>query len=309
MQTFSKSAVPISFVIPTYNYSSFLDKCIVSICRQDYTAHEIIIVDDGSTDQTTEVVEALTDRFQEIRIRYFYQKNSGPSAARNLGVNKASGAYIWFVDADDILLEGAVRLMTGAVQKYPDAGLVFSGYRSVDQAGLIKNHQPGPLKGDRVHNFKQYLLKKTPGLTTGSVVVHRKVFQKLSFPGGIHNNEDIVFFSHVLAAFPAACVPGIILEKYRHEGSLRKDIERIRQTGLKIVDALFNPELIGPETMVFRNRFHARRCLSIFRSFFLAESYDEAAGYYRQAVRMWPRLVFKWPYLKKYIQALIKKRK
>jgi len=89
----------ISIIIPTYNYARYIERAISSALCQTYENIEIIIIDDGSTDNTKMVV----DRFNDQRVRYYYQNNKGACAARNHGIRKAKGDYILFEDADDFI--------------------------------------------------------------------------------------------------------------------------------------------------------------------------------------------------------------
>ncbi len=87
----------ISIVMPTFNRASTISRAINSIINQDYSNFELLIVDDGSTDNTKEIVDSFDDK----RIKYIFQKNSGACKARNTGINKSSGEYIAFLDSDD----------------------------------------------------------------------------------------------------------------------------------------------------------------------------------------------------------------
>ena len=296
-----------SFVIPAYNYSRFLKRCIQSILSQDCKNCEIIIVDDGSTDDTGNVTADICREYPDRNIIYEYQDNSGPSAARNNGVLISSGEYIWFIDADDILLNDAVKIMSDAAEKFPEAKLLFSGYRSVNEDGRKKLHKPGEIRRDKTTNFRQYVLNGIEGLTTGSVVVKKEVFKSVSFPPDIYTNEDIVFFSHLLAMHPAASIPGIILEKFRHRNSLRKNLKRIKETGLRMVDYLFDKNILNSEQMLLRRIFLAKRCLSIFRSHYLLGDYQAARRYYTSAIHEYPLLILKWPYLRKYLKSFVRR--
>lgn len=95
-----------SFIIPVYNTGSLLKKCIASIAKDISSDYEIIIIDDGSTDNSVEIIESLMEIFPTVRL--LKQANSGQGAARNAGIRAASGEYVWFVDSDDWLLDGAV---------------------------------------------------------------------------------------------------------------------------------------------------------------------------------------------------------
>lgn len=99
----------VSIVIPAYNAAAFIENCINSALNQTYKNFEIIVVNDGSTDNTLEILERLKKK--DSRIKIFSQKNAGVSCARNKGIKEASGELITFVDADDTLLENALEIM------------------------------------------------------------------------------------------------------------------------------------------------------------------------------------------------------
>lgn len=90
----------VSVVIPSYNCGKYILEAIESILAQSYSKHEIIVVDDGSTDNTKEIIQQYIKSHEKIK--YFYQNNKGPGAARNIGIKKAKGEFIAFLDADDL---------------------------------------------------------------------------------------------------------------------------------------------------------------------------------------------------------------
>ena len=111
----------VSAIIPAYNAGPFIVEAVESIRQQGAAVREIIIVDDGSTDNTEELVAALGED-----IRYVRQENSGPSAARNLGVKLATSPLIAFLDADDVWTPNKIAEQLAIFQAYPDVGLVAS---------------------------------------------------------------------------------------------------------------------------------------------------------------------------------------
>lgn len=96
----------ISVIVPAYNCRKYLRKCVYSIVGQEYENLEIILVDDGSSDGTGEICDALSN--EDVRIRVIHQKNQGVSVARNVGIQMATGQYITFVDSDDYLMESSI---------------------------------------------------------------------------------------------------------------------------------------------------------------------------------------------------------
>src|SRR5689334_19281127 len=110
-----------SVVIPAYNYGRYLGRAIDSALAQTRPVDEIIVVDDGSTDNTREVAESFGER-----IIYVYQKNKGLSAARNTGIRKATGDWVAFLDADDWWHPDKIKRQLEAASKDPEIGLVYT---------------------------------------------------------------------------------------------------------------------------------------------------------------------------------------
>ena len=121
----------VSVVITCYNYDRFLDQCIQSALGQTYQSLEVVIVDDGSTDNTREVVE----KFLHLpNVKYIYQENSGQTKAKNVGVANSTGKFIAFLDADDFW---DLKKLEKQIPKFsnPKVGVVYSGFSLVDQNG------------------------------------------------------------------------------------------------------------------------------------------------------------------------------
>jgi glycosyltransferase involved in cell wall biosynthesis len=120
----------VSVIIPAYNSAKYLPEAIASVFDQTYTDYELIVVNDGSTDHTREVVEPYLNR-----IRYFEQKNQGVSATRNRGIYLARGELIAFLDADDIFMPQKLEQQVAIFNADPQIGIVNSGYRLISEAG------------------------------------------------------------------------------------------------------------------------------------------------------------------------------
>lgn len=118
----------VSVIIPNFNHAQYLGDAIRSVLDQSYANVEVIVVDDGSTDQSRAVAAQFGDR-----ILYLYQTNRGLSAARNTGIQAARGEYIGLLDADDLYEPHFVSSMLVALQSDPAADGVFCGYQFVDQ--------------------------------------------------------------------------------------------------------------------------------------------------------------------------------
>ena len=112
----------ISIIIPTYNRANIINRTIMSVLAQTEKDLEVIIIDDGSTDNTCNIIKNLNDN----RIQYFYKKNGGAASARNLGLSKAQGKYITFLDSDDCWPERYLEVMLTSLQINDEFGAAYS---------------------------------------------------------------------------------------------------------------------------------------------------------------------------------------
>lgn len=295
-----------SIVIPTYNYGRFIERCLLSIVDQQSDDYEIVVVDDGSTDDTRKVIDRFCREHgvPSGRLKYIFQSNQGPAEARNRGIAESRGSFVWFLDSDDRLVPGALEQMRTAVMQHPAGELFFGGYRSVAQDGSASDKLPGALSYDKTEDFRRFLFKELKSLTTGAVAVRKEALADIRFPGGIHINEDVVFFGHLIARCETIAVPRVVVEKIRHPASLRDNFERIEETGLRSVDYLFDPGRLTSAQMKLRSVYLATRCLRLFRSHYLHGNYARARSYYRQALKTLPRYFFKGSYLVKFLRCL-----
>ncbi len=128
----------VSVIIDTYNYEHFIEQAIESVLNQDFPKEqmEIIVVDDGSTDDTREKVKKY-----EGRIKYIYQENKGQAGAFNTGFSAATGEYICFLDADDVWYPDKLNTVVEKFQKYPEVGLVQHQSEYVDINGKKKERK------------------------------------------------------------------------------------------------------------------------------------------------------------------------
>ncbi|HAV76800.1 MAG TPA: glycosyl transferase, partial [Anaerolineae bacterium] len=118
----------VSVIIPNFNHARFLGDAIRSVVGQDYKNVEVIVVDDGSTDNSREVVEQFGDK-----VKYIYQENAGLSAARNTGIRASKGSLIGVLDADDMYEPVFLSTLVADLQSNPKADGIYCGYQFVDQ--------------------------------------------------------------------------------------------------------------------------------------------------------------------------------
>lgn len=118
----------VSVIIPTYNRAARCKSAVESVLSQTHTNVEVIVVDDGSKDNTGEVINGLDDR-----VKYIYQANAGVSAARNTGLKAATGDYIAFLDSDDLWLPRKLEAQLSVFRAFPDTGMVWTDMKAIDE--------------------------------------------------------------------------------------------------------------------------------------------------------------------------------
>lgn len=185
-----------SIIIPTYNRAHFICAAIESVICQVYNNWELIIVDDGSTDNTKEVLLS----FNDDRIRYIYQQNKERSAARNNGINHAKGKYICFIDSDDLYEKNHLNNLHNEIQKidYPKA-MFFCNVSRI-QNGIKKKVQFEPI-GD-YRNSIEYILLSKETVIPARVCIHKEILKLNQFDETLNVSEDAELFTRIIAKFP-----------------------------------------------------------------------------------------------------------
>jgi glycosyltransferase involved in cell wall biosynthesis len=191
----------VSVVIPAYNARRFIEDAIRSALAQSYACHEIIVVDDGSTDDTVQVASAFP------RIITLTKPNGGASSARNFGVHAATGDLIAFLDADDVWHPDKIAAQVALLQQYPDFDLARTDRTEV--AALLQspwNAHGGSLPPhDLVEDFPSIFCN--PYLATSTVMVRREAFERVGgFDESLPVAEDIDFYLRLLVDRPRIAV-------------------------------------------------------------------------------------------------------
>lgn len=181
----------ISVVIPLYNKEDVIDQSLRSVLTQDCDDFEIVVVNDGSTDKSVEIVKSISD----TRVALIEQENGGPSKARNTGVKNANGEWVLFLDADDELQHGALNSFNHAINAYSDADFIISPFyinngekqflKNLDKSGVICNP------------FKELYLNKFV-IVPGSFVCKKNLLQMHPFNEQLRRYEDFDLWFRLL---------------------------------------------------------------------------------------------------------------
>ena len=194
---------PISVVIPLYNKGPHIARTINSVLAQTVTDFEIVVVDDGSTDNGTDIVAS----FNDPRIRLIRQVNQGVSAARNRGISEARSDFIAFLDADDEWAPDHLETLLRLRSKFPEAGAYTTAYVRVLPGGEILSSKfkaipPAPWEGVIPDYFKAAALGDPP-VCSSAVGIPKKVFDEVGlFKVGVKMGEDLDQWLRIALAYP-----------------------------------------------------------------------------------------------------------
>lgn len=205
----------VSVIIPTYNRALMLKRAIESLIKQQYKNIEIIVVDDGSEDETEDIIVALDDP----RIQYIKSEgNNGVSFARNIGLRKASGEYIAFLDSDDVFFLNKIREQVDLLEEItPPPGMVFTNYWEVGEDKHLA------VKGSIASGFVSTVNKFSSEVKSGPTgwVITRGCFKEIGFfDEELRTLEDVDYFVRILNRFPVYFLNKALAEKYVHGCSL-----------------------------------------------------------------------------------------
>lgn len=183
----------ISIVVPVYNVLQFLPDCINSIWAQGIDEIEIILVDDGSTDNSGVLCDQYAEKYNNVKV--IHQKNSGLSAARNAGIEIAKGEFITFVDSDDMLAEGFISTALELAKIHQADFIAFSNVRcGADEQWPIKYQERKTsivnVYAERVQKMQKFLIGTEIGTTAWAKVYRRELFEKIRYPVGKYH-EDV----------------------------------------------------------------------------------------------------------------------
>src|ERR1043165_296320 len=186
-----------SIVIPTYNRALLLPAAIESVIAQTFSNWELIIVDDGSTDNTREVVSSYPDK----RIKYIYQNNAERSAARNNGIGHSDGTYICFLDSDDYYLPERLESL---YKKLDERGFPVAAFYT----GIVLVQGEKTMKIEpQVTSENVFDLLALSVIHSQQCCIHRSILEVHKYDTAFHIGEDMELWLRIAAAFPFTYLP------------------------------------------------------------------------------------------------------
>ena len=219
-----------SVIIPAYNGERFIGETIQSVLAQTYKAAEIIVVDDGSSDNTATVVKQYSG---QIAISYVRQQNQGPSAARNHGVSLARGDWIAFLDADDLWYSNKLQTHRDYIRNNPDVALFWCDMDNIDEHGQARRDSKG------TDPLAQIIFDRPVCPLPSAVVMRKNIFDlTMGFNTVLRCYEDVEYFFRLANAFPVMFMPERLFAYRKYE----KQSDYLRMRGLidnwSVVNAL-----------------------------------------------------------------------
>ncbi|HMM54235.1 MAG TPA: glycosyltransferase family 2 protein [Candidatus Desulfobacillus sp.] len=282
--------VLLSVIVPAYNYGHLLRRTLDSALSQLRPDCELLVIDDGSTDDTPKLLDEIEAQ-QRPGFRHVRQDNAGPAAARNAGLRLSRGEYLLFLDADDELLPGALDAVCAAATARPQASVLLGGRFTRRADGREKYHSPpAALASDPCARLADYLLRKKIGMGHGSTVVRRELIARRPYPESLRGSEDIPVFARLFVEGEIATIARPLVRIHKHADSLRHLRPDSEARVAMLTDEIFRglPASCGS----LRGAYAARRSLSLFRIALRQGETGRAFRLLRGAVRQDVRQAF-----------------
>lgn len=207
----------ISVIVPVYNVEKYLTRCIDSILTQTFTDYELLLIDDGSSDNSGKICDEYAKN--DKRIRVFHKTNGGVSSARNTGIQEAKGDWLIFMDADDYFLDNAFPFIFNSISKYSDYYVLVAGFRVIYENGLEISRVK--YKHDRI------LLSPLRSLwyrdfysRPGNTIIRKDAFDTIGkYDEHLSYNEDLEFSIRLLSYYKPVILTKEIMAYVKTSGS------------------------------------------------------------------------------------------
>ncbi|MCH6234050.1 glycosyltransferase [Cognataquiflexum rubidum] len=215
----------VSVIIPCYNHGKYLSDAINSVMKQSYQNIEIIVVDDGSIDDTKEITSLYP------KVKYIYQENQGLSAARNKGILNSHGDYLVFLDADDLLYFDSIDYQLKHLLDYPEVAFVSGAHQMTTIDGKIINQ-----KKERVSaNHYEHFLKGNYIGMHATVMYRKFVFGEFQFDESLKACEDYDMYLNISRKYPVLQVPKILALYRKHENNMSANSDLMLRSAVEVL--------------------------------------------------------------------------
>lgn len=221
----------VSVCIPTYNREHLLKETLESVFAQTYKDFEVVIVDDGSTDGTKQMLEK-----NHFNVKYHWQKNAGDAAARNKLIELAEGKYISFLDSDDLLFPDALEKMVQAMPKNAEDTVVYGPYVAIDETGKILYRRKKKLYSGRITEqlFEDILIH-----SCGSLFPKKILLEQAGFNTALPFCSDYDLWLRLSLKYNFINVDEFVFKRRRHSGNISNICFTGRDTEYKVLENFY----------------------------------------------------------------------
>ncbi|MEM6401603.1 MAG: glycosyltransferase [Cyanobacteria bacterium P01_D01_bin.116] len=276
----------VSVIVPAYNAMTYLPKTIESVLKQTFTDFEVIIVNDGSSDGIEQWVDTITDN----RVKLISQKNQGAATARNTGIADAKGAYIAFIDSDDLWEPTKLKKQVHCLDKNPDVGLVYAWISSIDKNG---NNRGKIYASNSEGNVWEKLIEENIVRSGSAAMVRRDCFEELGvFDQNLRFAEDWEMWIRIARNYSFAVIKEPLVYYRHHANNKSRNYIKTIDNFRLIIEKTF--ESVPFELLYLRNRSYSRvNLIFAWKCIQNQEPDCNKAEYFRNlAIKHNPQLLF-----------------
>lgn len=281
----------VSVVIPAYNAMTYLPETVESVLRQTLTDFEVLIVNDGSSDQIGQWASQVTDP----RVKLISQQNQGLSGARNTGIAQAQGEYIAFLDADDLWEPTKLEKQVRCLEDNPAAGLVYSWTAFVDENGQSTGRvMTAGAEGDVWRQILERNIIDCP-----SVVVRRCCFETVGvFDRKLRSVEDWDMWIRIASRYPFVVIKEPLVYYRHHSSNMSKNWQVMEQAFRLVIEKAFHS--VPPELLYLKNRSYGNANLRLaWKALQCSDKdYKRAIQFLQQALAHYPQLRYSGEYIR-----------
>ncbi len=273
----------VSVIIPSYNSAAYLAEAIDSAFKQTFKNIEIIVIDDGSSDNTADIIKPYLNRIQ-----YYKKQNAGPASARNVGLSHAKGDYVAFLDADDVWVPEKLEKQLKLIESNPAIGIVTCGEHQMDVNGKVFDSTRYIQYKDKNEFLNQMLIKNMVG--GGSCcVVRRKCFDRIGlFDENLRGTEDWDMWMRLAEEYEVASIaePLFYARIVPNSVSSLQNSMKMFNNEIKLLDKVFSSNKSLSTTQ--KARSYAFRYLAVAKSLRLNGDFSQAKDFALRAFRTYP---------------------
>jgi glycosyltransferase involved in cell wall biosynthesis len=274
----------VSIIIPTYNYAHGVAETIDCALAQTYPNVEVIVVDDGSSDNTQEVLSSYGDRIKAI-----HKPNGGVSTARNVGYEASRGEYLLFLDSDDLIPPNKLDVLVSVLESHPEWGMVYSAWRCVDETGRrvlseVRHRKHGKLLGD--------LLLRAVTMPPSCVLLRRKCLREVGlFDPDLSVSADIDMWIRIAhAGYEIGYVDEFLFHYRILSNSMSRNIDRLAHDDLCQLDKYFRRDDIPAHIRALESKAYAAVYYTWSLRCFRSGRIEAGQQHLREAIRACPSL-------------------